>query len=147
MIRIRPLKHRVDELLKLLSKDGFRLASGSDEGWLGDGMYILTDGRESLRITRSRNEEFLDVAFTANPTEAEWFGISELMISVGDVTFEDVIVHGVVPHDLHFKFNAYLRIRQQIAEQLGPHPETNEKLLKTREQSYAYAQKQYGRRA
>ena len=101
--RITPLRQRVEEVLKTLSQGGFRITQGSDSGWFGDGMYVLAGSRESLRITRSRNEEFLDIAFVRNPTERDWIGIAELMVAIGDITFNDAVSGRAVPHVLDFK--------------------------------------------
>lgn len=143
---IKPLRRRVDDVLESLSKDGFRLAEGSDLGWFGDGMYILTNTRESLRITRSRREEFLDVAFNACPSERDWFGVAELMVAIGDITFGDAISGRAVPHDLDFKLETYLRIRPQVDAQLGPNPGIHERLLQVRQQSRDFARQRYGAR-
>lgn len=142
--RIKPFKRRVDDLLKTLSKDGFRIAEGSDLGWFGDGMYILTNSCVSLRITRSRREEFLDIAFSSNPSDRDWFGVAELMVAICDIALEDAISGRAVPHDLDFKLEAYLRIRAQVDAKLGPNPGANANLLKVRRQAADYAQQRFG---
>jgi hypothetical protein len=146
MKRIKPLKRRVDDVLKVLSKEGFHVVAGSDTGWFGDGMYILTNDRESLRITRSRKEEFLDIAFTSHPNEHDWYGVAELMVATGGLAFEDAVGDHAVPHDLDAKLAAYARIRPQIDAQLGENPATHEKLIMVRQRSKEYAQQKFGRK-
>jgi hypothetical protein len=141
---IKPLKRRVVDVLERLSKDGFRLVYGSDSGWFGDGMYILTNSRESLRITRSRKEEFLDIAFNSSPSERDWFGVAELMVAIGDISFEDAVGGHAMPHDLDFKLENYLRVRSEVDAQLGPKPGANERLLNVRRKSREFAQQAYG---
>jgi len=144
---LKPLKRRVDQALRSLSNDGFRIASGSDEGWLGDGIYILTNGRESLRITRARNEEFLDVAFKGNPGEQDWIGVAELMVAVGELSFDEAVSGRAVPHDLDFKLEAYRRIRSKVGATLGADPAIHAKLAEIRQQSNEFVRQKYGRKA
>ena len=144
MKRIKPLKRRVDEALRNLSNEDFRIASGSDTGWFGDGMYVLTNDRESLRVTRSHGEEFLDIAFKPDPNERDWIGIAELMVAVADISLEDALGGRAVPHDLDFKLSAYRRIKPTLFVKLGPEPASNETLTEIRRQARLYALQKYG---
>jgi hypothetical protein len=147
MKRLKPLKRRVEQALRSLSNDGFRIETGSDAGWFGDGMYILTNGRESLRITRSRNEEFLDIAFKGNPSEQDWIGVAELMVAVGELTFDDAVSGRSVPHDLDYKLEGYRRIHSKLGATLGTDPDIRAKLAQIRQQSKEFVRQKYGRKA
>lgn len=145
--RIRPFKHRVSEVLRLLPGEGFQLISGADDGWFGGGRYVVGNGQESIRISRARKEEEVEVAYCRNPSEMDWIGIADLMLAVGDLTLEQLLSRRGIPHDLDFQMQAYLRIRPKIAAQLGPNPATHERLARVREEFQDYVQRRYGRRA
>jgi len=143
-MKIKPFRFQVAKVAKLLSVHGFRTVDGSDSGWFGDGVYILGNGRQLIRLTRSRNEEFVDIAFVLHPASEDWFGVAELMVATGDLTFDDAVSGRVVPHDLDFKVQALLRVLPHIETQLGPDPAHHAKLRDVRQQAAAYARRKYG---
>jgi hypothetical protein len=114
----RPLRRRIEKHAKVLSQAGFRILDGSDSGWFGDGRYLLGNDTQLMRITRSRGEEFLEVAFNKAPAEEQWFGVAELMVAFGVVTYEDVVSNHAIPHDLDFKVDAYRRRYPSIDKEL-----------------------------
>jgi hypothetical protein len=144
MKRIKPLKRRVDGALRNLCNEEFRIVSGSDTGWFGDGMYVLTNDHESLRVTRSHGEEFLDIAFKPDPNDKDWIGVAELMVAIADISLEDALEGRAVPHDLDFKLSAYLRIKPTLFVKLGPDPASSETLTEIRRQARVYALQRYG---
>jgi hypothetical protein len=56
---------------------GFIIVSGSDEGFLGDGQFVLASEYSPLtfRVSRGRNEELIEFSFRPDPTENDWFDI------------------------------------------------------------------------
>jgi hypothetical protein len=112
-------------------------------GWFGDCSYILTNGKKSLRITRFRNEDRLEVAYRIGPREEGWIGIAELMVALGAITFDDAM-SGAVPHDLEFQLASFTRIRPEIEARLGPDPTTHEALVQVRQESKEFARWKYG---
>jgi hypothetical protein len=130
----------------VLSQAGFRILDGSDSGWFGDGVYILGNGTQQLRITRSRGEEFLDVAFSKNPAEEQWSDVAELMVAFDVVAFDDVVSKHVIPHDLDFKIDAYGKLYPAIEKALAQDRAGLERRVSdVRSRGMKYAQEKYGR--
>jgi hypothetical protein len=128
-----------------LAQVGFRLAQGRDSGWFGDGSYTLTNGAQAMRITRFRGEEFLEVAFKEQPTEEQWFDVSELLTAFGAIAFEDIVDGRAIRHDLDFKIPAYLRLYSQIdAELVRNQAALQDRLHGVRQRAMQFAREKYG---
>jgi hypothetical protein len=142
---IRPLRQRIRAAFAAFPSDQFRVISGSDAGWFGDGTYILSDGREWLRITRFRGEESIEVAFGMPATGSDWLGVAELMVAAGTLTFEVAVTEGL-PLDLDYQLAAYRQVHPHIASRLGSNPAAHPLVVDVRRKSREHTQQKYGRR-
>ena len=139
----RPLRQRIDKHRAALQKLGFGLVEGSDEGWFGDGRYVFGAGAQLLRITRSRGEEFVELALQRRSEDEQWFDLFELLTAFGVLTSRDVLDGRAMAHDLDSKLPAYIELSAKINAELARDQAALERRL---QQARADGQRAYSER-